>query len=299
MEKLLIIGGSGYLGRRLTRMAQGRGIATRASYYRRPEHCPEHGVALDLVGDDLDARLAELEADTIIHTAAINPGAGSEEAMWALNARGTGRLARAAARAGCRRFVYLSTDVVHDGTAGPYGDDAPSTATSAYGRSKAAGEEEALEALPGVAVVVRTSLIYGLDVIDRGTKGFSDRLAGGLPVRLFTDVLRQPIWNVSLAEALLYLAEEESFAGRINVAGQQVSSRAAFGRRLLAHWGFEWDPEQLLDVEARALAPGVPRDLRLDLEKARAILPIGLPGVDEVLGAQQVARSTRAQSEQT
>lgn len=298
----LVTGGSGYLGRYTTLLARDRGIEVLPTFLRGARRCPPGGLSLDLGDVMLGQVLREFRPEVVVHTAAVNPGTGTDESMWETNAEGSGRLARAALRAGCRRFVHVSTDVVHDGTSGPYSDDAVPTASSAYGQSKAEGEHQVLDALgdtPCLPVVVRTSLIYGLGAMDRGTAGFSSRLERGEKVGLFSDVVRQPIDLQTLADALLFLGTANAFVGRLNIAGGQVLSRADFGRRLLSFWGVEGIEEGVEEVEARSLAPDVPRDLRLELARARGVLPFDLPGVDEVLRDQQVARSTRAQSEQT
>ena len=59
-------------------------------------------------------------------------------------------------------IVQLSTDYVFDGTARtPYDVDAPQAPRSAYGRTKAAGEEEVRTAAPENHLVVRTAWLYG------------------------------------------------------------------------------------------------------------------------------------------
>ena len=117
--------------------------------------------------------------------------------------------------------------------------------------------------------------------MDHGTAGFAARLQAGEPVRLFSDVVRQPVWVETLAEALLRLAGND-FAGFLNVAGSQALSRDRFGRAMLEWWDVP-GRERIETVRAADLAPAVPPDLRLRLERAKTVLGIELPGVDEVL----------------
>ena len=236
-------------------------------------------VELDLLrGEAAAETLAEIRPDAVIHTAAINPG-GPEALMDAVNVDGSRRLATAAAEIGAR-WVQVSTDVVHDGRNAPYADAAEPKPIGAYPRSKAAAERAVLRAVPAAAVV-RTSLIYGLDEIDHGTRSFAERLREGRPVRLFSDALRQPIWVETLARALLEIAERD-VSGFLNVAGSQVLSREQFGRRMLRWWRIE-DRGLVQSFRASKIAPQVPRDLRLRLARARELLATPLPGVDEVL----------------
>ncbi len=286
--KLLVTGASGYLGRRLARRAAA-GHDVLAGYAHRPDAVAAGtSVHLDFERPAaVEAAIRELGPAAIVHTAAINPGGGTDDAMTTVNVDGSRAVAAAAAAIGAR-LVHVSTDVVHDGRHGPYGDDAPPTPRGHYPRTKAAAEEAVRELCPAAAIV-RTSLIYAVDEIDRGTAGFAERLTGDEPLRLFSDVLRQPVWVETLTEALLRLADDD-FAGFLNVAGSEVLSREAYGRRLLAFWGHaegEDDP-RIEAVEAAALGLDVPRDLRLRLERARRLLGMELPGVDEVLAGRDM-----------
>jgi dTDP-4-dehydrorhamnose reductase len=151
---------------------------------------------------------------------------------------------------------------------------------NAYGRSKAAGEEAVLS-LCDSAIVARTSLIYGLEEIDRGTQGFINALKAGQKLNLFTDVLRQPVWIDSLCDAICLLAfDQTQELGTINIAGDQVLSRAAFAARMLEYWG-ESAAANINQASARDI-PGIPLDCTMRFDRARA-LGIALPGVDEVL----------------
>ena len=279
--RLLLTGASGYLGSTLSRIALNDHSVI--SGYSSGEDRVRAGVPerLDLLAGtpELARILDRLQPEAIIHAASVNPG-GPEALMRPVNVDGTRRLAELAAERGIR-WVQVSTDVVHDGSAAPYSDDASPTPLGTYAQSKADGERAVLEVLPG-ATIVRTSLIYGLETMDRGTEGFAERLASGQPVKLFSDVIRQPVWVDALARALVKLAERNP-GGFINVAGSQAISREAFARRMLEFWRVE-GRERAQSVEARSLGLEIPYDLRLDLGRARQIFGDGaLPGVDEVL----------------
>ena len=283
--RLLIMGASGYLGRRLALRAATRHEVFAGYGRRRDRITAGRPTELDLLQPAVAESLVRIRPDAVIHAAAINTG-GPEALMGAVNVDGSRRLASAAAEVGAR-WVQVSTDVVHDGRGAPYPDGAEPTPAGAYPRSKAAAERAVLAALPAAAIV-RTSLIYGLEEIDHGTRSFAERLRHGEPVRLFSDVLRQPIWVESLARALLEVAER-GLSGFLNVAGSQVLSREQFGRRMLRWWRIE-ERGQVESVRAKEVAPQVPRDLRLRLDRARELLATPLPGVDEVLAE---ARNSR------
>jgi len=278
--RLLVTGGSGYLGRYLLPAAAAQ-FKLIAAAHAAPVAGGE-SVFLDLTNPaEVQRTIQKIRPAAIIHAAAINPGQSDEATMWRVNADGSRWLAQAAAQIGAR-LVHVSTDVVHNGQHAPYADAAPPAPLNAYGRSKAAAEAAVLAECP-TAVIVRTSLIYGLEHMDRGTEGFAKRLAAGEKLLLFSDVIRQPVWAHSLAAALLKLVNLD-FSGTLNVAGRQALTREEFGRKMLAWWGIEAAGQIGVGLAAE-IAPTTPLDLRLNVAQAEALLHMRLPGVDEVLAA--------------
>lgn len=220
--------------------------------------------------------------DAVIHAAAANPGR-PPDTFDVVNRDASAALAEICAELGIR-LVHVSTDVVFDGRSAPYPDQAPPCPLNAYGSSKAAAEAAVLGACPA-AVVVRTSLIYGLHEPDRGTAGFMAALRAGQRVSLFSDVIRQPVWVEALARGLVRLATDlKAEVGVLNLAGSQALDRATFARRMLRYWGV--DPTRwgggLDQVRAGDRFGDVPLDLRLRLDRAVA-LGLECPGVDAVL----------------
>jgi dTDP-4-dehydrorhamnose reductase len=282
---LLITGGSGYLGRHLC--ARAEAVAKLHTTYASRIEQVKAGQPHQLDLTDRQAVLdlvTHLQPQAIIHTACANPGV-DEATMMAINAEGARYMAEGAAAVEAR-LVHVSTDALHDGQSGPYADETPPTPINTYGRSKAAAEV-AVRAVNPAAAIVRTSLIYGLEEMDRGTEGFVARLAAGQPLVLFDDVLRQPVWIESLVTALLKLAlVRTDFAGILNVVGAQTIDRARFGRLMLAWWRERIGPVDTSLVQtgsAVALGVAMPLDLTLLTAKAEQLLEMEFPGVDTVL----------------
>ena len=277
---ILVTGASGYLGRRVMARAASEGTVVGTRHSAKGAGAASGLVLLD-VGNSEDVRtLVEGVAPTaILHLAAVNPGQGDAEAMWRTNTDGSQNVAEAAKANGVR-LVAVSTDVVHDGESAPYGDDALPRPLNDYARSKAAGED-AIRAILPTALVVRPSLTYGLDEMDRGTAGFVARIHRGEHVTLFSDVIRNPVWVDTLADALVRFADTDA-AGTINVGGRQSLSREEFGRLMLAYWGIE-DHGLVVGGLAKDISATIPTDLRLDVQRAESILGARLPGVAEVI----------------
>ncbi len=281
MRRLLITGGSGYLGTWVALLARD-GWDVTATYFSHPTDIP--GVAwrrLDVRDAGAVAALVEeVRPAVIVHTAAVNPGHSADDHDFiAVNRDGSGHVARAAA-AVAARLIHISTDVVFDGRKGNYNEDDPPSPLTPYGRSKAQAEEEVRKA-GAEAVIVRTSLIYGWRPrLAQQVRWIVEAARAGERLRLFSDELRCPIWVRSLAAAVVELATLD-YTGVLHVAGAQVLSRYEFGLRLLRHHGLP--PTAAVPVSVRDSGLVRPPDCTLDCRRARSLLRTRLPGVDEVL----------------
>ncbi len=274
-RRLLITGGSGYLGRHIARqVAAGWPGEWRYTTFSADPLALPQGARLDVRDGAAVARVvADFAPDAIIHTA----GSNTTPDMAAVIIDGTRHVAEAAARAGAR-LVHLSTDSVFGGDRAPYDETAAPAPINEYGRAKAAAEALAL-AHPNT-VVVRTSLIYGLAEMDNGTAWMVAALRAGRPVALFTNQRRNPVWVETLVDACLELIDLP-YTGVLNVAGRQTLSRADYALRLLAWWG-------VTERETLSLAEDSsgrwPVDCTMDLSRAGRLLRTPLLGVDEVIG---------------
>ena len=120
-----------------------------------------------LIGDLAQAyNMAEAlaEVDAVIHSAGVaqTMSGTPEDDYRLLNTEATLRLARAAQRAGVKRFVFLSSIRAQSGpiAAGVVTEDLEPKPTDAYGRSKLAAEQGLAETeLDWVAL--RLVLVYG------------------------------------------------------------------------------------------------------------------------------------------
>jgi len=245
---LLVVGGSGFLGRELLR--------------RSPDAIGISSADVDIRDEAAVAALFErLRPQTAINTAYRRDDRAS-------TFDGAVFVARAAAATGTR-LVQVSTDLVFDGEKGsPYVEEDQPAPLGEYGRAKADAERAVLEACPGAAVV-RTSLLYG-----GADPGPQERLAADPSAAFFTDEVRCPIQVGDLAAALLELAATD-YAGLLHVAGADRVSRHEFAELLTGG-----------PVRAASLADASevrPRDCSLSVERAQALLGTPLRGVRAVL----------------
>lgn len=281
MSRILITGGTGYLGGALVRQARAAGHSVAATYLSQAPPAAQGGLWAPLdIRDSLavDELLARLRPEVVIHTAFVQSG----PALMAVTAEGAGNVARAAAGARAR-LIHLSSDVIFDGEReGAYGEADPPAPISDYGRAKARAEALVAAAHPGAAIV-RTSLIYGFAPIDKISRFTLDVAAGRTAARLFTDEYRCPVYVEDLAAGLLELAGL-SYGGVLNMAGAERVSRYELGRLIAWAWGV--DPDGIpAGLSGESPAPR-PRNCALDSSRAGALLRTRLRGIGEVLRAE-------------
>lgn len=258
--RLLVIGGTGYLGREVCRVASAAGWEVVQA-----GHASGHGIAVDVC----DPAAVEHLVDDVAPTAVLNLAYVQEgPRAWEVNVDGARNVARAAATQGCR-LLHLSTDVVFDGRLGrPYVEtDAPSPCTD-YGRSKAEAER-AVAAQAPAALVVRTSLIVG----GPGCEPSRHELAAlDDTLTFYDDEVRCPVQVTDLAHALLELAALD-VAGPLHVAGPEALSRAELAELIRG-----------APVPRAPAPPDRPLDCSLDSSSARALLRATLRGAHRVFG---------------
>jgi nucleoside-diphosphate-sugar epimerase len=165
VRRALVTGADGFIGARLVARLAGAGVSVRALVRRGLLRPPEPRV--ERVRGDVTDR-ASLEAaargcEVVFHCAW---GGTTLAEARAVNVEGTANVVDAAARAGARRVVHLSTISVHGRRLPPLlTEDAPLVFRGdPYGVSKAEGERAAFArgAAGGIEVVaLRPTLVYG------------------------------------------------------------------------------------------------------------------------------------------
>ncbi|MEV6929111.1 sugar nucleotide-binding protein [Dactylosporangium sp. NPDC051485] len=265
---ILVIGGTGNLGRELVRQARAAGHRVAATYHRHP-------VAADgVTWHPLDLRdrraVAALTAGVVINAA-------YQKSDWATTADGALHVAAAAAATGAR-LVHVSSDAVFSGAAPSYPETSAPDPITPYGAAKAAAET-AVRGLTPSAVIARTSLIVGDgdSVHETRVHALATGASGGA---LFTDDVRCPVHVADLAAALLELAASPH-AGVHHVAGPDAVSRHELGTLIARRDGL--DPARLpAALRAESADPG-PLDVRLDCTVTRSRLRTRLRGAREFL----------------
>jgi dTDP-4-dehydrorhamnose reductase len=276
-RRMLITGGTGYVGRALIAQAARAGWHVHATHHSQP---PASDAATWHALDIRDASAVQslcttVQPDCVIHTAFRQ----RDPDMWAITAVASAHVATAAHAVGAH-LIHMSSDMVFDGMHDtPYTEAAPPAPITPYGGAKAAAEA-LVAALHPTCAIVRTSLVYGFEPIDRHTQLVFDTLEGRSAAVFFLDEYRCPIWIVDLTAALLELVAL-SYTGIIHIAGAEPLNRHAFSRLLAAY--HRRDPDQVPAGWSRDHLPPRPRTCMLDVQHAQMLLTTPLRGAQAVL----------------
>lgn len=229
-------------------------------------------VSSDLADPEALARLLDAHAPgAVVHAAVLSRAEDCEERpdeAERVNARLPGTLARLCAERRLR-LVALSTDLVFAGDRPFVAEGEATGPLNLYGRTKRAGEQAVLSALPAAAVA-RVALVLGRGHGSRATSSESvgQALRAGRSPRLFTDEYRTPIDPESVADALARLVCGPG-AGLFHLGGPERLSRFELGRRVARAFGL---PQDRITPALQSEHAGPERrapDVSLDSTRAR------------------------------
>jgi nucleoside-diphosphate-sugar epimerase len=231
VERVLVTGGSGFIGTHLCHRLITTGCSVRA-LVRRPEnaaHLARDGVEV-VVGDITDpesTRRATRNIDVVYHLAAVY----RQEALPAhvyrdVNVTGTENMLKASAETGVQRFVHCSTvGVVGEPREVPSSEDAPyQLLNNAYQVTKVEAEKEAIRYVQDgrlAVAVARPSGVYGPGDM-RFRKLFKAIRRGWFWMIGSGEVFYHPTYIDDVVDGLLLCGRRQEAIGRIyNIAGAE------------------------------------------------------------------------------
>lgn len=221
---VLLVGGEGQLGRALTTVLRAN-PKTHLTVWTQS--------IIDITQPDTTERVAAVAPDVLINAAAWTNVDGAEanpDAAYAVNTLGPKYLAEGCARCGAA-LVQVSTNEVFPGHPGHYYREYDQTAaSSAYARSKLAGEAAAAQVLRAL-YIVRLAWLFGPGGNNFPTKivEAADRLGA---LRLVSDEFGNPTYTLDAANAIARLIETGRF-GIYHIVNEGWCSRYQFARHVL------------------------------------------------------------------
>ncbi len=228
-HRVAILGGAGFIGRYVVKRLAERGDvltvggrhAAAAKFLRLKGDVGQVGLVNLSIADEELLRAFVANQDAVVNLVGILHESGAQR-FELIHHVAPARLARLAREAGVERFVHVSA----------IGADPRST--SAYARTKAAGEQAVRDAFP-TATILRPSIVIGPE------DQFFNRLAaiatispvipliGGGETRL------QPVYVGDVADAVVRVIDDSSTAGRTyELGGPRIYTLRALTELLLA-----------------------------------------------------------------
>jgi dTDP-4-dehydrorhamnose reductase len=212
MERVLLLGGSGILGKEVLQILQKENW----------EYVSPASVDLDIRNKDHVIKfVSELKPSWIINCAAWTNVDGAEsdfDDARKLNEIAVGNVGVAADLFGCK-VIHISTDYVFNGDSSePYLETSKVHPLNKYGETKLLGEQALLEALPS-AYVVRTSWLYGVS-----GKNFVKTIAGKAlrreDAKVVSDQVGSPTSARDLAIGILSILKNQPEPGIYNYSNR-------------------------------------------------------------------------------
>ena len=208
------------------------------------------------VAEAMEANQPEVVVNAAAYTA-VDAAEDDEATALKVNGVGPGVLAAAVQRLPEATLVHISTDYVFDGTAHePYAEDAPTNPASAYGRTKAVGEQEVLRHLPERSYVVRTAWLYGangMNFVKTMLRLAEDRDT----LSVVDDQRGQPTWSHDLAEQIVALVVAKAPAGIYHGTSSGETTWFDFTREIFRLSGM--DPQRVQPTSTDAFPRPAPR----------------------------------------
>ncbi len=228
-HRAAILGGNGFIGRYVVKRLAERGDvltvggrrAAAAKFLKLKGDVGQVGLVNIRIDDEALLPAFVANNDAVVNLVGILHESGGQ-LFDRVHHVGPARLARLAREAGVARFVHISA----------IGADPRST--SAYARTKAAGEEAVRDAFP-TATILRPSVVFGPE------DQFFNRLAALAMISPVVPVIGggetrfQPVYVGDVADAVVRCIDDSTTAGRTyELGGPKVYSLRALTELLLA-----------------------------------------------------------------
>lgn len=281
-KKLMIFGGSGFVGGNLARIAQRDAWEVCTADNR-----PLLGVewwSVNITDREMVMKaIGEAGPDAVVNAAAvadIDLAEHEKELAYRVNVDGACNIADACSQRGIRS-IFFSSDAVFDGVCSGYTEQDLPNPINYYGRTKMEAEQAIQQVDPG-AVILRISLVLGYPVTEGNSffASLESKLRQGREVPSPADEIRTPVDVITLSECVLELLEND-YSGILHIGAINSISRYDLSRKLARRMGFD---EKLVKLQLLPDAPGRAQRHKngvIDVTRAQTLLKTRLLSTEE------------------
>jgi len=152
------------------------------------------------------------------------------------------------------KMIHISTDLVFDGKDGNYKENDETNPINYYGYTKQISEKKVL--CNSNNVVIRTSLVYDLELKSSFPKFIFEKLCNGENIDAFDDVFTTPILVDELSEFILRIVNTDE-SGIFHISGNECISRFDFAKLFAKKLGF--DEKLIVPCPAKLIEQNISR----------------------------------------
>ncbi|KAJ0803344.1 putative methionine adenosyltransferase [Helianthus annuus] len=288
MKRLLIIGGSGYLGQHLLQSFSELSphLSTAFTHHSSspPKSIPDAIIPFQLdlhTGQGFHSITNQFgQPDIVVNCAALSvPRACETDPALAMSVNVPSTLVKwLSSFTECNNtlLIHLSTDQVYEGTKSFYKEDDETLPVNVYGKSKVAAEEYIFDNWSNF-VILRSSIIFGRQTISPVSKSLPIQwmdgvLSKGQEAEFFHDEFRCPVYVKDVVNIIRTLTDRWISDGKksqlvLNVGGPNRLSRAEMAETVARVRGY--NTSLVKPVSASSIDRGVksPADISMDISK--------------------------------
>lgn len=267
MEKILLIGSTGFLGKKLRSLLASRYEIIGTGYSRAQEN--NATITLDITNpENVKEVIEKINPGIVILAAALADMDRCEtdkDLAIKINVTGVKNVVNCCLN---RVLVHYSSDAVFDGIRGNYHEDDTPNPVNFYGETKLRGEQM-VKTLPNY-LILRTCFIYSDQPNSpKFIPWLIRNLSQGKKANVATDLVTRPTLIDDLAKATLLLLQKKC-RGTYHVAGASALSCYQMAIYIVKRWGF--DQSLVRPVKRAELPWKAPRGehATLNIDKLRA-----------------------------
>ena len=271
MKRLLITGASGFLGWNICQCARSDWKIFGTMYSHSVSIPGVTLVKVDLtVFDDLKTLFRESKPAAVIHTAAISDANFCQEDRFASYKINTEAAINIAGLCGDLDIpcLFISSDLVFDGSNPPYSEEDEPSPLSVYGEHKLMAEI-GMKTRCASVVICRVPLMYGASgpTASSFLQPLLRQMKMGIEVNLFIDEFRTPLSGKNAIEGLMIALEK--LPDLVHLGGLERISRYEFGKLVMDV--FKLPNANLNPCRQREVPMAAPRPRDVSLTNAKAM----------------------------